>query len=359
MSRTSQSSADKKDKKEAKDRNASPKHRKPLQLIIFILFGVVLILLSILEKNRNRGESNIISDLLNSVGQALIIGPAISWILDLPSMIKYFKRITIESLISSEYLNSLERDRLMQLRKDCTANIHLKDAPNVESGLINMDENVCELLTQPYYDRYRQNTTCTKDGQYFRKKHHTEELIINPLPSKVKYDDFPNTYLGMLDGEELEDVYKVVKITVKVDDNDEQDITSKIIIAKKKIYETDIHFDTVVTWLDQENKDLSIEFTKSLLINRIVEIRTAVTDVTFFKRVKMPVKSFKIDYHYAGNDLKLVGSCFGTLSYPNSGGIRVIQELNYISIESFVWMLPGNGIFIVKVPTSEVGQLAI
>lgn len=64
----------------------------------------------------------------------------------------------------------------------------------------------------------------------------------------------------------------------------------------------------------------------------------------------MPVKSFKVDYNYDKDDFRLIGSCFGTLSYSNNGKIKVIQEGNYISIEAYEWILPGNGIFIAKIP---------
>lgn len=94
------------------------KFSKPLQLILFIFLGVILILLSIIIKDG--GEPTVWSDLLNSLGNALIIGPALSWILDLPSMITYFKKITVESLISTEYLQSLPRTKLVDLRKECT-----------------------------------------------------------------------------------------------------------------------------------------------------------------------------------------------------------------------------------------------
>lgn len=66
-----------------------------------------------------------------------------------------------------------------------------------------MDENICELLTQQYFERDRQNTSCNAEGDYFLKKNHIEELIANPLNTKVKYKDFPTTYLNISENEAL------------------------------------------------------------------------------------------------------------------------------------------------------------
>lgn len=322
---------------------------KPVQLIVLIFGGIILILISIIGKNVFNWPA-VGYDLLNSVGQALIIGPALSWILDLRSMVDYFKKITIESLISREYLTKLERGQLLELRKECTAKIHLKGAETIEKGLINLDEKVCELLTAPYLERYRQNTSCSVDGDFFLKKHYMEEYVINPLDTKVSFKEFPKTFIN-LDDDKLataETYLKILRLTVKVDDDDEKDITATVKIKNTTINDAEFQCNTVLSWVDGTGKDLEIEYTKSLLVNRVYEIRTPKTDMTFIKRVTLPVKSLKIDYTYIGDDLKLIGSCFGTLSYSNDNGMKVIQDDNYISIESFNWLLPGNGIFIVK-----------
>ncbi|MEP7164565.1 MAG: hypothetical protein ABI741_07720 [Ferruginibacter sp.] len=336
--------------------NTKPKSaKKPLQLIILIFLGIICILISILvrhacEDGKSCENNIIIADLLNALGDALIIGPTLSWILDLPAMIDYFKRITVESLISKDYLNTLPRDKLLELRKECTQKIHLKDSETVEKGLINLDESVCDLLTQPYCERFRQNTVCHSEGDYFKKKHYIEEYIINPLDKKVTYKDFPKTYLEMEPGQVVDDVYKISNLTVKIDDDDEKDITAQVKVLPSDVTQTDIHYSFGIYWADLQGNPLTFDFTKSLTIKKVVIVITKKTDINYYKRVTMPVKSFKIDYTYSGSDLKLIGSCFGTLSYPTEGGMKIIQEDSYISIESFNWMLPGNGIFIVKVP---------
>src|SRR5258708_6226847 len=128
------------------DAKAARKKHYPFYLMIAFA-GLVMIFISIYFRGPT---TNVFWDTLIDVGKALIIGPTISLILDLPSMINYFKKITIKSLVSEQYLDALSRDKLLDLRKKCTARIHLKDAEFVEPGLINMDKRICELLT-PYY----------------------------------------------------------------------------------------------------------------------------------------------------------------------------------------------------------------
>lgn len=140
------------------------KKNYPIYLMVAFA-GVICIFLSLLFGDKE----NIWWNTLTHVGQALIIGPTISLILDLPSMINYFKKITIKSLVSESYLNTLQRGKLIELRKKITARIHLKDTQFVEQGLINIDEGVCELLTQHYHERYRQNVTCKFDGDFVIK----------------------------------------------------------------------------------------------------------------------------------------------------------------------------------------------
>jgi hypothetical protein len=323
---------------------------KPLQLLLLVALGIIFILTAIIL--RKVMTDTVLPDLLNSIGDALIIGPALSWILDLPSMVDYFRKITVESLISKDYLSSLPRNTLLELRKDCTQKIHLKDSDRVEKGLIQMDENVCELLTQQYCERYRQNTMCRVVGDKLVKKHYIEESIVNPLSTKVQYKEFPLTNLDMTDGQSVDDVYKILSLTVKIDDSPEEDIKSKVIIIDKVIDQPDVHFNRELSWMDAQSptKLFTVDFTKSLIISRVVEVTTPLTDTLFIKRVKMPVKSLKVDYTYDRNDVKLIGACFGTMAYPSDGKLKVIQEKNYISIEAFEWILPGNGIFIANIP---------
>src|SRR5688500_15564273 len=117
------------------DANDVRKKHYPYYLMI-AFGGVVLIFIALYFKG---DDHSVFLETLVHVGQALIIGPTISLVLDLPSMVNYFKKVTIKSLVSEQYLNTLSRERLLDLRKKCTARIHLKDTQFVEQGLIDID----------------------------------------------------------------------------------------------------------------------------------------------------------------------------------------------------------------------------
>jgi hypothetical protein len=345
----------KKEPKNDQSQIEKEKPAKPLQYIILLCGGIILILFAIILKHQTTCDP-MWYELLSAIGQALIIGPALSWIIDLKSTIELFKKVTIESLISDEYLGTLSKPQLLDLRKKTTQEIHLQGTSSVEKGLIDLDENVCGLLTELYYERYRQNSSCRIENNQYVKKHNIEELLINPLTSNEGiYREFPRIYLNMDANANVDDFLKIHKLTIKIDDGKEEDYTSQIIIKKELTTEPEFRYNSILSWAFKDNNPLQFSFKKSIQISRVFEVRTSMTDITFIKRVTLPVKSFKIDYNYNGNEnIRLIGTCFGTLVYPNVGKMNVIEGDNYISIESFSWMLPGNGIFIVKVPVNNI-----
>jgi hypothetical protein len=329
-------------------KDARKRHSPHYFLIAFI--GIVLIFGSIYF----RGEtSNVFWDTIIDVGKALIIGPTISWLLDLPSMINYFKKITIKSLVSEEYLNTLPREKLLDLRKKCTARIHLKNTKFVEQGLIDLDESVCELLTKHYHERYRQNVTCKIEGDYVIKKHHIEEFIVNPLHSHgstIKIPDGMTNFLYKRPEENVNDLFKISKYSVFADEKDEVDFVKAGMQLKVAISDaTDMPYNTIISITDKDNNPINLEFSKWLKIEKIYEIKVPKEDRTFLKRVKIPVKSFRLDYHFPDSHVKLVASCFGTLAFSTEGSMKIIHEIDHISIESYSWLLPGNGVFVVAI----------
>ncbi|HNN71458.1 MAG TPA: hypothetical protein PKG89_09465, partial [Ferruginibacter sp.] len=64
---------------------------------------------------------------------------------------------------------------------------------------------------------------------------------------------------------------------------------------------------------------------------------------------KIPVKSFRLDYHFPVQGVKLFASCFGTMAFSEAGNMKIIHEEDHISVESYSWLLPGNGVFVVAV----------
>jgi len=315
------------------------------------LVGAVIIFICL--KYENPLEHNHWLELSIHIGQALIIGSTISLLIDLPAMVNYFKKITIQSLISEDYLNSLSRIKLLDLRKKTTARIHLKDTQFVEHGLIDLDEKICDLLTKYYHERYRQNVSCKFEGDYVIKKHHVEELIINPLGNtgnSIKFPENVRNFFYKKENENVGDMFKILKYVVTADDKKEIDYMKEgIKIIESPSDTTDMPYNVQTSIVNKDNNPLEFEFIKWLKIEKIWEVRVPKADITFLKRVKIPVKSFRLDYHFPDSGVKLVAACFGTLALSDEGNIKIIHEDDHVSIESYTWLLPGNGAYVVTI----------
>jgi hypothetical protein len=151
-------------------------------------------------------------------------------------------------------------------------------------------------------------------------------------------------------GENASDLLKIVKYSVVADEKEEIDYL-KIGISLKEVATdtTDMPYNSLITLVDKDNNPINFEFSKTLKIERIYEIKVPKEDITFLKRVKIPVKSFRLDYHFPEANVKLVASCFGTLAFSSEGSIKIIHEQDHVSVESYSWLLPGNGVFVVAV----------
>ncbi len=214
-----------------------------------------------------------------------------------------------------------------------------------------MDEAICELLTKHYHERYRQSVVCRIEEDFVVKKHHIEEYIKNPLAINshmVKFPENTRNYIYKKANEDVNDVFKMIKYAVSIDDGPEVDYVKNGIKNKEAISDaTDMPYNSLVTLVDKDNNPINFEFSRSIKIEKIFEVRVPKDDITFLKRVNIPVKSFRLDYSFPNSDVKLVASCFGTLAFSNEGNMKIIHESDHISIESYSWLLPGNGVFVV------------
>ena len=94
-------------------------------------------------------------------------------------------------------MKNLYEERLTQLRKDITEQIHIANAPFMARGLIEIDQRICELLKEPYYTKYRHSVVCTDDDDesYIWKEHQVSYILKNPYGSKkiaTEYINFNN-----------------------------------------------------------------------------------------------------------------------------------------------------------------------
>lgn len=154
-------------KKEREHKKKRDKTR--LKVTLFIVIGVLLFLISSILEGVKEMQSLAWADLiiknlvtiLSGVSISIIAGAILTYIIDIPSKLKEYETSFLNALSSNNYLKSLDESKLIQLRKDTTEQLHAKNAPFMATGLIDIDQRICDLLKQPYYTRYRQSVICS------------------------------------------------------------------------------------------------------------------------------------------------------------------------------------------------------
>lgn len=165
----------------------------------------------------------------------------------------------------------MDEERLTNLRKRVTRQLHVKDFPHMAEGLIDLDERFCKMLKHPYFseysqivnvqefpkeeiEKYKKASHNSADGSdndnkqsqdeeefkfesFFMKSHKTEYVAINPMHTNsfVKMDIGQNScvrFQGKDYIKEAKMIFKLKKFTIIFDDDkQEYDLTPYVCIA--------------------------------------------------------------------------------------------------------------------------------
>lgn len=357
---------DKKDcflKKEREHKKKRDKTR--LKVIIFIAIGVILFLFSSILENLKGIQNEAVTDLiiknlvtiLSGVSISIIAGAILTFIIDIPSKLKEYETSFLNALSSNNYLKSLDEAKLIQLRKDTTEQLHAKNAPFMATGLIDIDQRICDLLKQPYYTRYRQSVICSDiadDSDYVYKEHMVDYCLKNPYGKNkeaVEYIGFSNLILKK--NGDVNDFISHLKIEYKIDDNDKLEfahnsykIESTSLNNKVEFYDTKLMLCGISNDSQPESRGIKVCFKKTLEVHMEYRIKVPKDDICFSKRMRHPVKNFRLDYSYTNSQIKLFGQIFGTELKQSDISIKYLAD-NIISLETFDWLLPDNGAIVV------------
>lgn len=357
---------DKKDcflKKEREHKKKRDKTR--LKVIIFIAIGIILFLSSSILENLKGIQNEAVTDLiiknlvtiLSGVSISIIAGAILTFIIDIPSKLKEYETSFLNALSSNNYLKSLDEAKLIQLRKDTTEQLHAKNAPFMATGLIDIDQRICDLLKQPYYTRYRQSVICSdiaNDSDYVYKEHMVDYCLKNPYGKNkeaVEYIGFSNLILKK--NGDVNDFISHLKIEYKIDDNDKLEfahnsykIESTSLNNKVEFYDTKLMLCGISNDSQPESRGIKVCFKKTLEVHMEYRIKVPKDDICFSKRMRHPVKNFRLDYSYTNSQIKLFGQIFGTELKQSDISIKYLAD-NIISLETFDWLLPDNGAIVV------------
>lgn len=330
-----------------------------LKILVVILVGLLITLVSIyLDANVKFTGSHLVFGALSSIAVSLIAGAVLAWMIDIPSKLKEYENSIVNALVSNNYLKSLDEERLTQLRKDVTEQLHKVNVPCMARGLIDIDQKICNLLKQPYYTRYRQTVVCKKDEvNGVIVKHHTIDYkLINPYSVNSKateYISIANLVLSNGKDNMKDKAITDVRIRCIIDDGLAQDLSSEIEFDSSSVDSRETFYDTKVELVAKndsykgDKKGLKIEFDKSLEVKMSYDIVVDKDDISFTKRLRHPAKNFRLDYTFeTTSPIKIFGQLFGTELKQSDFLIRYPLP-NSVSLESFEWLLPDNGAIVV------------
>lgn len=330
-----------------------------LKILVVILIGLLITLVSIyLDAKVKFSGSHLVFGALSSIAVSLIAGAVLAWMIDIPSKLKEYENSIVNALVSNNYLKSLDEERLTQLRKDVTEQLHKVNVPCMARGLIDIDQKICNLLKQPYYTRYRQTVVCKKDEvNGVIVKHHTIDYkLINPYSVNSKateYISIANLVLSNGKDNMKDKAITDVRIRCIIDDGQTQDLSSEIEFDSSSVDSRETFYDTKVELVAKKDsykgdkKGLKIEFDKSLEVKMSYDIVVDKDDISFTKRLRHPAKNFRLDYTFeTTSPIKIFGQLFGTELKQSDFLIRYPLP-NSVSLESFEWLLPDNGAIVV------------
>lgn len=330
-----------------------------LKILVVILVGLLITLVSIyLDANVKFTGSHLVFGALSSIAVSLIAGAVLAWMIDIPSKLKEYENSIVNALVSNNYLKSLDEERLTQLRKDVTEQLHKVNVPCMARGLIDIDQKICNLLKQPYYTRYRQIVVCKKDEvNGVIVKHHTIDYkLINPYSVNSKateYISIANLVLSNGKDNMKDKAITDVRIRCIIDDGQAKNLSSEIEFDSSSVDSRETFYDTKVELVAKndsykgDKKGLKIEFDKSLEVKMSYDIVVDKDDISFTKRLRHPAKNFRLDYTFeTTSPIKIFGQLFGTELKQSDFLIRYPLP-NSVSLESFEWLLPDNGAIVV------------
>ena len=285
------------------------------------------------------------SNALSGIGLSLFAGAIISFLIDLPNTLKNYKQSIIDTLTSNDYLATLEPDKLEILRKDVTVALY-SNTKDAETGLVELDQQICSLLQQPYYTYYRQTVKCIYDDKlpFIEKDIYVEYELKNPnsqIPVREDIGLRINTESLSASGVAFDAMLEVKSIEYQKD-GVEPKVDNKVHVFP----EMGSDGIKVCLLMSQDKSSyipFNVEFRDLLVVKITYTSRIPKKDVIFTKRLRHPAKSFILNYWVNERSFKrLHGELIGTLMGGNDYSLTG-NETSSIVIESKKWLLPKNG----------------
>jgi len=325
-----------------------------LFVVIAISTSCILvgILFSVTTKETDFWRHEVFSRLLIAGGSTGLAAGIIGMILNIPSFLEYFKKVLTQSLVSKEYLRELSESELKDVRDLTLKYIYSNENINSEESLIELDDQICNLLSVSYIDSYEVDIFCMKEGDDVRKKGNYSLTFINPSNDTLCVKEYLEKEIWMKSIENIEnkDLRKITSLKLTLD-GVETNVPISEVEMKVTIVEDDgfegLNYKIILRLKLPDNITTKYESDAKIEIKeeRIVPI----TDVTYVFRTIYPTKRFSLTYNLQNIDCYITGNLFGTLIKKRD--YSIVKDDNSIYIRCNKWMLNGNGVVITAVPS--------
>lgn len=334
-----------------------PKDRvTPWKAIGITLGGILLIAIS---SNWLR-DCPVWANILTGIGVSLLAGVALTFVIDIPNKLKEYETSFLRALTSNNYLLHLDKSKLTALREKTIEVLYKKDYPNMPQDLIKLNEDILrELLHEPYYNTYRQNVRC----KYIENKAWVQKDIsimcelCNPAGNKPKLIPIKLEHLLWKEvGKDIDSCAKIKKFSYRRDGEGEDiSCTDKVkFCACDDSKEHQEHYNTLISLVGTDDgKPFMVECSTKIQVHIQYEINVKASDTTYTKRMGYAVRNLRLDYSFDDQNVELYGQLLGTMIKEVDVERIYNSSKNTLSIETFNWLLPRNGIFVVHVPKKD------
>lgn len=368
-------------------KSEKPAKQKISKLSFFtknVLWGIIISLIciaAIIYLTENHPQSNIVSSIIIPILTAIIAGFIVSFVIDIKKQVSGIQELIVKSFTENTFLEHLSDDEISKLRKDALSQLIQTQYPNMQYGLIEKDAELSEVLTEPYYEIFRET------GIYYRGKKfkwtnegNEEKVLFRDVniqytlktpqsPASITVADlsvrksllFP-TRKGTL--KSPQEIFKISEFTVIIDEKSKIDIKDSLHYDCSEVSSIEDYYNQKISItydgdydeIKKENNGkagIFVPFHESLTVHIRYEIYLPLEDNHFTNRLRYPAKSYRIDcYCNDDNNVRFYGELLGT--FTKSSQIKTTHPNdNVMSIEASDWLLPRNGVFIIMCEKSE------
>jgi len=337
---------------------------------------LAVIALLIVNKSYEDSSNFYVDKIVSPIFTSILAAVVVSLSFDVKKHVASLQNVIVDAFTSNGFLEKLPDERLKKLRSEAITQMHKQQYPNMQKGLMNMDQEIFAALMHPYYESFRETAIYYKHKKFAWVETEQEEPVLFRTVNiqyviKSPTRDTESTWANLsirkciqspvknLRSDEVKRVFNLKHFYVSVDDGERSDISQEIEYIISPLDASDEYYNTSVVLSCGRNCDrqfhamhnnepgIFVEYKTSVRVEIEYEIYLPKEDNHFTNRLKYPTKSFRIDCICDDDDnVRMYGELLGTFTENQKIKISHPKD-NIISVEAFDWLLPRNGVFVV------------